>query len=471
MTANPPSGTQTAGDARPPPGVLAGAALAGSDWRGAPADLIAMPRSLELAERGPRGMKRIGEILVDAKAMTESTLERTLAFTKHNGVTFGTAVLEAGTLPEELLLRALSVQSSAPPASSRDLESIPPDVIGLVPGLLAQKHLVLPFRRTGRVLHLAMTCPWDNRAASEVEFLSGLSVVRHVALTARVVVALERYYGLLAPLRYRALVGRMDRSIAAAAGPALTPLALPADGAPARDRPLPSPPAPLAGIPPGSRIVPSDLSRAVDGGETFFETAGPDRPAGTTANSSRLAAQAAGPGSSESETGQGDLADLPRDLARAETRSEIGSTIMAFLGARLRSVALFVVEGDRLRGWMACPVPRSPFCAFSVGFSDLSAFSTLRDTTGFFAGPFPDTDTNRKILAALDVRFPAVIGVVPVTTCGKTRVYLLGEAAGGENGMPISLVRRCAALMATSLEILALRMQLRRIEAAFPGTW
>jgi hypothetical protein len=37
--------------------------------------------------------------------------------------------------------------------------------------------------------------------------------------------------------------------------------------------------------------------------------------------------------------------------------------------------------------------------------------------------------------------------------------------------MPISLVRRCAALMATSLEILALRMQLRRIEAAFSETW
>jgi type IV pilus assembly protein PilB len=158
-------------------------------------------------------MKRIGEILVDANAITEKARDQVLVFMKENGVTFGTATLEIGVLPEALLVRALSVQTSSPPACPGDLASIPPEIIQLVPGDLATKYSVIPFRKVGRTLHLAMTRPWDNRAAADIEFRTGLSVSRYVAVTARIVVALEKYYGVLASLRHRSLVARLDRSL------------------------------------------------------------------------------------------------------------------------------------------------------------------------------------------------------------------------------------------------------------------
>ena len=97
---------------------------------------------------------------------------------------------------------------------------------------------------------------------------------------------------------------------------------------------------------------------------------------------------------------------------------------------------------------------------FSVPFSDPSLFSGLRNTTGFFAGPCPDTPANRRILESIGLRYPAVVGVVPVTIRGKTVLYLLGEAVGGSRALQIPFLRRHAAMTALALEILALRKKL-----------
>src|SRR5450759_5150681 len=142
-------------------------------------------------------MKRIGEILLGARAITEQVLHETLAYTKTHRVSFGTAILEMGAITEDALLRALSVQTGAPPASARDLAAVPPDLIRLVPPKLAEKHTALPFRKVGRTLYIAMAHPRNTGGGDEIAFLTGLSVVRHVAITARLVVALEKYYGCL----------------------------------------------------------------------------------------------------------------------------------------------------------------------------------------------------------------------------------------------------------------------------------
>jgi hypothetical protein len=375
-------------------------------------------------------MKRLGEILVEAGAITERARDEALVFTKANGVMMGTALLESGALPEGLLLRALSVQSFSPPADAHDLESIPADVVALVPGQVAKKYSVIPFRKAGRTLHLAMTCPWDSRAAAEVEFLAGLTVLRHVAVSARITEALERYYGVSAPSREQALVKRLDRSIAAASPEVLSPGPPPAD----------------------AWSAPSDP--AVPGGsdESLFETVRMDH--GQVTSAAVLAALPAIP--------EERLADLPGRLGRARSRGEIGAALLAVLGPRLRTAALFAAHGGRLFGWMAVPEPLGPFAALSLGLSEVPTFAALREPGSFFSGLLPYTPANRRILEALAIRFPAVIGVVPVVTCGGPELYLLAEASGGTNDLPMPLLRRCAAMAATALEIFALRTRLRR---------
>ena len=440
-----------------------------SSWDASLGNHIDRPGSLEpVTRRAVHGLKRIGEILVDARAITESARDRTLAFSKANRVSFGTAILETGALPEELLLRALSVQTSSPPASARDLASIPPDVIQLVPGKLAQRYSVLPFRKVGRSLYLAMTRPWDDRAAAEIEFLTGLTVIRHVAITARLVVVLERHYGILASPKHKALVAKLGRSTEVASHQPRTPSETRTDILPALEASSSSVPIPLAEELPDPWDALSDPPETIGDDELVMETVQPARSASNALDSLGLIPEAPALGPVLAPTAETESADLRTLLGRAEERDEIGSAILESLKARLCTAALFVVNGDRVSGWMARPEPPEPFRELSVGFSEPSVFASLRNTVGFFAGLCPDTVANRRILESLGVRFPAVIGVVPVTTYGNTVLYLLGQAIEGEDALTIPLIKKHAVMTATALEILALRTRLREAEAASP---
>ena len=113
-------------------------------------------RSAPPARPEPSGRKPIGEILVGAGVISIETRNRVLEYQEWNHVTFGTALLESGELSEQLLLRALSVQFSVPGASAADLESIPADILAMVKSRVAERLSVIPFRKAGRTLHVAM---------------------------------------------------------------------------------------------------------------------------------------------------------------------------------------------------------------------------------------------------------------------------------------------------------------------------
>ncbi len=451
-------------------------------------------------------MKRIGEILVGARAITEKVRDETLAYMKTHRVGFGSALLETGAISEDALLRALSVQSGAPPVSARDLVAVSPDLVRLVPAKLAEKHSALPFRKVGRTLYIAMAHPADNPGGDEIAFLTGLSVVRHVAVAARVAVALEKYYGVLASQSHKALVAKLD-------GPAPAARA-PAPAAPS-SRPEGAAETPVAGMLPSGmfriplsdgpadpwkmkaehperaadeRIVletvsPARKSRSVPEPLDFIpvesddeepESAGvpiPEPPPRHPADPRDALRAAEAPGKTEgqaprqkapSRTGRPEAGtgDLATKLGSVEETEHVGIAVLESLRQKLDTAALFLVAGDRVTGWLARPEPELPPKDFSVPFSEPSLFSGLRNTTGFFAGPCPDTEANRRILEAIGLRYPAVVGVVPVTIRGKTVLYLVGEAIGGSQSLQIPFLRRHAAMTGIALEILALRKKL-----------
>lgn len=214
-------------------------------------------------------MKRLGEILVGAKALTPEARDRVLR-EKGRG-RFGTALLECGAVSEEILLRALSVQTQAPPATARDLAEIRPDLLRLVPGKLAGRLCVLPFRRAGRNLYLAMRDPKDLPAVDEIAFLTGLAITPHVALEVRLQASLEKHYGLAADARLKTLAIRLDQMAAAAPSAPVPPPPGPetARSAPApsaqkatSSRPVPQAPPPSA--PPRPPVPPAAITYRFD---------------------------------------------------------------------------------------------------------------------------------------------------------------------------------------------------------------
>ncbi|HEV8267626.1 MAG TPA: hypothetical protein VGR00_05310, partial [Thermoanaerobaculia bacterium] len=184
-------------------------------------------------------MKLLGDILVGAKAITPAMRDKALAQRSKLKGRIGTALLEVGGAPEPLLLRALSVQRQVPPASAEDLSAIRPDILRLVPSKLAAKLNVVPFKRVGRNVFLAMRDPQDLPAVDEISFLTGLPITPHVALEARLYQSLFDHYGIETQPRYMELCKKLD-AMKEQAGRPEAPAASPS--APA---PVPPPPPPI----------------------------------------------------------------------------------------------------------------------------------------------------------------------------------------------------------------------------------
>jgi type II secretion system (T2SS) protein E len=163
-------------------------------------------------------VRLIGDILVSGRAMTNDQLEKSLEHKSKSKGHLGTAILEITNVSEQLVLRALSLQHKVPPVGPAELDDIRPDILRLIPVKLAGRHLVIPFRRLGRVLSVAMVNPADLPAVDEISFLTGLQIAPHVALELRIALALGKHYGIEVPPRFAALAEKLDKNKVGLAG-------------------------------------------------------------------------------------------------------------------------------------------------------------------------------------------------------------------------------------------------------------
>jgi len=114
---------------------------------------------------------RIGELLVQDGLITALQLSKGLAEARQNGTRLGFALIKLGAIAEADLTRALAKQYRVPAV---DLERVPidPRIPRMLPAELALKHQVLPIRRVGRTLTVAMADPTDANAIDSVKFVT-----------------------------------------------------------------------------------------------------------------------------------------------------------------------------------------------------------------------------------------------------------------------------------------------------------
>jgi superfamily I DNA/RNA helicase len=101
---------------------------------------------------------RIGDLLVREGLITAQQLTAALQDARKENTRIGYSLIKLGFIAEADLTRMLARQYRVPAV---DLErvTVDPKIIKLVPADLAHKHLVLPLRRVGRTLTLAMANP------------------------------------------------------------------------------------------------------------------------------------------------------------------------------------------------------------------------------------------------------------------------------------------------------------------------
>jgi len=153
---------------------------------------------------------KIGEALIKGGLITEDqlklALERQVVFSGR----IDTNIVELRYLDDEKLTRFLGQFLKLPTITSDFINSIPNDVINTLTKEVVQKYCILPFKKEGVRLHVAMLNPKNLKDIEDLRFITGFDIIPYVITELRLLNALEKYYGIKKELRYISIKDRFD---------------------------------------------------------------------------------------------------------------------------------------------------------------------------------------------------------------------------------------------------------------------
>jgi hypothetical protein len=137
---------------------------------------------------------RLGDILVETNAISETQLQLAVDHHRRTGLRLGDALLQLAFVNEETLKHALCTQLDV---AFVDLDrfSIDRGLAALVPKAYAQQHRVLPVARVDDVLTAALADPTDGWVAENLEAMTGCRVQLVMSTDAAFQRAFTRVYG------------------------------------------------------------------------------------------------------------------------------------------------------------------------------------------------------------------------------------------------------------------------------------
>jgi len=136
---------------------------------------------------------RLGDLLVRANLIDEIQLRVALNEQKASGERLGTMLVQLGFVDETVLAAFLSKQTDLPCINIGNIH-IPEDVLLLIPKDMALGKAVVPIRRSGDTLYLAMADPLDQDTVNAAQTVSGMTVSPMIAPEVSLRRCLERYY-------------------------------------------------------------------------------------------------------------------------------------------------------------------------------------------------------------------------------------------------------------------------------------
>ncbi|MDP9347598.1 MAG: type IV-A pilus assembly ATPase PilB [Gemmatimonadota bacterium] len=136
---------------------------------------------------------RIGDLLVQEGLVSREQLAKALDDARSNGTRVGYSMVKLGFVSEQDLVRTLARQYRVPAV---DLERVKldPKLLKVVPAEIAMKHQVLPLRRVGRTLTVAMANPTDLGVIDDLKFITRFDIEPVIAGEVTLRKTIEREY-------------------------------------------------------------------------------------------------------------------------------------------------------------------------------------------------------------------------------------------------------------------------------------
>lgn len=138
--------------------------------------------------------KRLGDYLVDLGFITDEQLNAALKEQKEKGGKLGSVLIQLGYLTEDILLAILGKQSGVSYVSLQEYGEISEDAIKTVPETVAKNQMLVPIKKEGNLLTIAIADPLNVFATDDLKLLTGCDIRMVVASDNDIKDALEKYY-------------------------------------------------------------------------------------------------------------------------------------------------------------------------------------------------------------------------------------------------------------------------------------
>ena len=137
--------------------------------------------------------KFLGELLIEAGAITKEQRDKALQEQKRLGKRLGEVLISLGFITEDKMAQVLGKQLDIPFVKLKDI-SVDPEVIKVVSESLARKLKILPVAISNGALTLAMADPLDVFAIDEIKRVTRLAINSVVITETDLIGAYDKYY-------------------------------------------------------------------------------------------------------------------------------------------------------------------------------------------------------------------------------------------------------------------------------------
>lgn len=146
---------------------------------------------------GVRKKIRIGDLLVEAGAISEDQLQQALEKQQESGGRIGNIIMQMGFISRELLITVLTAQTGI---DYCEIKSVKVDdaVLKLVPDSLVNQYKIMPVgydENNPNILKVAMADPMDLVAIDDISITSGLQVEPMLSFEEDLNEVIGQYYG------------------------------------------------------------------------------------------------------------------------------------------------------------------------------------------------------------------------------------------------------------------------------------
>jgi len=146
-----------------------------------------------MATAAAGGSDRLGDTLLRDGLLSREQLNQALAEQKASRQRLGFVLVKLGLVPELEITKVLARQFRMPAVDLSRFE-VDPKILKLVPGDMATKGVVLPLKREGRTLTVAMADPSDMGLLEDLKFITRFDLFPVIAGEYTLRALIEKHY-------------------------------------------------------------------------------------------------------------------------------------------------------------------------------------------------------------------------------------------------------------------------------------